>query len=142
VLTAFESSKGVKNGFVLGAEGGADTSAKGSMAIDEWRAGCGCFPGCEGVKSRAAEGVRWCLRSRWARGESGVRNALRFEDGAEDGGRVEELAKLWWSGIGIMVALIEGKAGAFGGADCLLDGTLFMEAEGEGLKASPERNDL
>jgi len=124
-------------------------SAKGSTAIDECRAGCGCgrgcgcFSDCEGVKSRAAEGVRWCLRS-W-RGVSGVRNGLRFEDGGVgDGARAEELAKLWWSGTGIIVVLIEGKAGTLGGADWLLDGPLPTEAEAEddGINVSPDRNDL
>jgi len=84
--------------------------------------------------------VRWCFRS--CRGASGVRNGLRFEAGTEDGAGAEELAKLWWSGIGIIVVLIEGKGGAFGGTDCLLNCALPVEAEGEGIKVSPDRNDL
>lgn len=145
VLATFESSKGVEKGSapcVWG--GGTDVllSAKGSTAMDEWRAASGCLS-CRkgvGVKSRAVEGVRSCLRS-W-RGMSGVRNGLRIDDGAGGGAKAEEPAKLWWSGTGIIVVLIEGKAGALERADRLLECALPVEAENIGIRVSPDRNDL
>jgi len=67
-----------------------------------------------------------------------VRNGLRFEDSTGDGAGDEELAKVWWRGSGIMVALIEGKAGA----DRLLDCTPPKGPRAKGIKVSPDRNDL
>ncbi len=61
----------------------------------------------------------------------GVRNGLSFKGSTGDGAGDEELAKLWWRGIGIMVVLIEGKAGAD-----------RLGPEAKGIKVSPDRSDL